>query len=52
MQLLQALSEEDGVRRAAFSENFIAQVGEDERLDSYLVFSNEATFHLCQIVNK
>jgi hypothetical protein len=50
-QLLQSLLEEDKVRRAAFCQNFIAQL-EDEKLDLYLVFSDEATFHLSGIVNK
>jgi hypothetical protein len=49
---LQALSEEDKVRRTAFSENYITQLEEDIVLDSYLVFSDEATFHLCGVVYK
>jgi len=48
--LLQALSGEAEVRKADFCENFIAQLEEDETL--YLNFSDEATFHLCGIVNK
>jgi hypothetical protein len=40
------------VRRAAFCENFIAQMEEDEALDSYLFFSDEATFHPFGIVNR
>jgi hypothetical protein len=40
---LPSLSEEDKVRRAAFCENFIAQLEEDETLDSYLIISDEAT---------
>jgi hypothetical protein len=40
------------VRRAAFRENFVSQLQEDETLDSYLVLSEEATFRLCGIVNR
>jgi len=42
LQLLQALSEEDKVRKAAF----IAKLEEEETLNSHIVFSDEATFHV------
>jgi hypothetical protein len=40
-----AISEKVKVRRAAFGENFISE--EEQTVDSYLVFSDEATFHSC-----
>jgi hypothetical protein len=33
-------------------ENIIAQLEEDETLDLYLVFNDEASFHLSGIINK
>jgi hypothetical protein len=46
LQLLQTLSEEDQVR----CENFIVHLEEDETLNTYLIFSDETTLHLCGII--
>jgi hypothetical protein len=46
VQLLQAFSEEDVVRRVAFSDSFVLQLKERETLDTYIVFSDKASFYL------
>jgi hypothetical protein len=46
VQLLQAFSEEGMVRRVAFSDSFVLQLKERETLDTYIVFSDKASFYL------
>ena len=52
LSLVQALTNEDNEMRRIFCESMLEMEEGDEILFLRLVFSNEATFHLCGTVNR
>lgn len=52
LSLVQALTNNDKEMRRTFCESMLEMVEDDETLFSRLVFSDEATFHLCGTVNR